>query len=113
MAEAVTDVGYTAVPDIRHTDLSAHFSQLVAIHAAPAWLWPALLAALLAKGWTVEHTRGQVDRVKSAAAGERPGCGKGGARCEKRAERSLCRISGTAAFCTLPTLTFSNFAASG
>jgi hypothetical protein len=33
--------------------LSAHFSQLVEIHAAPQWLWPALVAALAAEKWTV------------------------------------------------------------
>jgi hypothetical protein len=36
--------------DIRD-DLARHFSQLVAIHAAPRWLWSALVAAMLAKGW--------------------------------------------------------------
>src|SRR5580693_4795023 len=31
-----------AVPDIRNS-LSRHFAKLVEIHAAPAWLWPALV----------------------------------------------------------------------
>jgi hypothetical protein len=35
-----------AVPDIRNS-LSRHFAKLVEIHAAPAWLWPALVAAML------------------------------------------------------------------
>jgi hypothetical protein len=35
-----------SVSDIRH-ELSSHFAKLVEIHAAPAWLWPALVAAML------------------------------------------------------------------
>jgi ParB-like chromosome segregation protein Spo0J len=56
---AVADVGN------RHS-LSRHFSQLVEIHAAPAWLWPALAEAMVAGGWTVEKTRTAVTRVKDA-----------------------------------------------
>jgi hypothetical protein len=29
------------------TTFPPHYSQLVAIHAAPEWLWPALVAAML------------------------------------------------------------------
>ena len=36
-----------AVIDIDN-GLTKHFSQLVEIHTAPAWLWPALVAAMLA-----------------------------------------------------------------
>jgi ParB-like chromosome segregation protein Spo0J len=53
----------TAVPDIGH-DLSSRFSQLVEIHAAPEWLWRALVAALLEKRWTVEQTRSAVAWLK-------------------------------------------------
>jgi hypothetical protein len=35
-----------ACPDI-WTKIASHFSQLVEIHAAPAWLWPALVDAML------------------------------------------------------------------
>jgi hypothetical protein len=35
-----------AVMDV-HNDLSGHFSQLVAIHPARSWLWPALVQAML------------------------------------------------------------------
>lgn len=57
----------SAVSDIGH-DLADHFSQLVEIHAAPPWLWPSLVRAMLAKGWTVEQTRGQVARFKDLPA---------------------------------------------
>jgi hypothetical protein len=36
----------SAVSDIRH-ELSSHFAKLVEIHAAPQWLWLALVRALL------------------------------------------------------------------
>jgi hypothetical protein len=52
VAEAVTDIGYGV--------LLAHFSHLVEIHAAPAWLWPALVAAMPA---TVQQTRELVARL--------------------------------------------------
>ena len=46
-----------AIPDIGNG--VDRFSQLVEIHTAPRWLWPALVAAMLAKGWNVEATRGR------------------------------------------------------
>jgi hypothetical protein len=52
-----------AAADIRH-ELSAHFAKLVEIHAAPRWLWPTLVEAMLAQHWTVEKTRAAVARVK-------------------------------------------------
>lgn len=45
VAETVTDIG---------DEVSRHFSQLVEIHAAPPWLWPSLVRAMLDKGWTAE-----------------------------------------------------------
>jgi hypothetical protein len=46
-------------------DLTEHFRALTAIHAAPQWLWPALVRALLeGKGLTVEQVRAQVVRLK-------------------------------------------------
>ena len=41
VAGAVTDIGY---------EVGDRFSQLVEIHAAPDWLWPALVAAMLRDG---------------------------------------------------------------
>jgi hypothetical protein len=46
--------------DIR-IEAADRFSQLVAIHAARPWLWPALVAAMLPseeneKGWTVDES---------------------------------------------------------
>jgi hypothetical protein len=37
-----------------HNDLHERARQLAEIHAAPSWLWPALAAELVARGWTVE-----------------------------------------------------------
>lgn len=51
------------VEDVFH-DLSKYFSQLVEIHAAPGWLWSALVVAMTEEGWTVEQTRTRVVRVK-------------------------------------------------
>ncbi len=42
---AVTDVGHD------------RFAELVEIHAAPEWLWSALVAAMVKGGWSVEQTR--------------------------------------------------------
>jgi hypothetical protein len=47
-ADAVADIGY---------EISDRFSQLVEIHAAPPWLWPALVSAMPVKGWNVEAAR--------------------------------------------------------
>lgn len=58
VADAVADVG---------NDLTACFSQLVEIHAAPRWLWPALVEKMVADGMTVEATRKMVAGVKEAA----------------------------------------------
>jgi len=61
-----------AVAHVRH-DLSDQFRTLVEIHAAPQWLWPALVAAMLPnkenpKGWTVESTQKQVGRFSKLEA---------------------------------------------
>jgi len=48
---AVADVGYKG-------DVSDRLSQLVEIHAAPDWLWPALVRAMVSGKWTMEHARG-------------------------------------------------------
>jgi hypothetical protein len=42
------------VPDVRN-DISGFFSQLVAIHSAPEWLWSALVNAMVKGDWTAEH----------------------------------------------------------
>ena len=43
------------------------FRTLVAIHAAPRWLWRALVAAMVEGKWTVEATRKEVARLKDIA----------------------------------------------
>lgn len=54
-----------ACPDIR-AELSRHWQCLVAIHAAPGWLWSALVSKMVADGLTVEATRKMVAEVKDA-----------------------------------------------
>src|SRR5262249_7419200 len=52
------------VPDIRH-ELVPYYSQLVVIHRARSWLWPALAAALLQQRWRVEEIEGVIRRLKN------------------------------------------------
>jgi hypothetical protein len=40
--------------------------QLAELHAANKWLWPALVARLIAEGWNVETARGHAGRLKDA-----------------------------------------------
>lgn len=54
-----------SVTDIRH-DVSHNI--LAAIHAAPSYLWPALVEAAAADDWTVERVRKAVAAVKDAPA---------------------------------------------
>ena len=58
----------TAVPHVGHGEITDKTRHLDEIHAAPSWLWPALVAAMLAKGWNVETTRAQVARLKDVTA---------------------------------------------
>lgn len=60
-AARVTD----AVTHMRH-DLTDQFRSLSEIHAAPKWLWSALVSRMIADGWTVEATRKAVAGVKDA-----------------------------------------------
>jgi ParB/RepB/Spo0J family partition protein len=55
------------VPDIGY-DAPRHFSQLVEIHAAPRWLWPALVSHMTANSLTVEATRKLVATLKDLSA---------------------------------------------
>lgn len=57
VADAVPHVGY---------DLSDYFRHLTEIHAAPSWLWPALVTALVKDGGTVEAVRRDVAKLKDA-----------------------------------------------
>lgn len=49
-------------------DLSPFTTHLSEIHGAPSWLWPALVARLVAEGWTVEVTRKNVKRLTGIEA---------------------------------------------
>lgn len=53
-----------AVPPMRNELTKISYKTLGAIHVAPRWLWPALVSAMLAQHWTVEHTRAAVGRLK-------------------------------------------------
>jgi hypothetical protein len=47
VAMGVTLVGAGLITRDANGGLSGHYIKLVEIHAAPAWLWPALVAAML------------------------------------------------------------------
>ncbi|MFO1073371.1 MAG: hypothetical protein U1E17_12000, partial [Geminicoccaceae bacterium] len=47
-------------------DLIERTRQLAEIHAAPSWLWPALAAELVTRGWTVDAT-GRCPAVREIA----------------------------------------------
>ncbi|UHC14453.1 hypothetical protein LRS73_18060 [Methylobacterium currus] len=59
VAETVARVGH---------DLTGRSKALVGIHAAPRWLWPALVERLVTEGLTVEVTRKLVADLKDVAA---------------------------------------------
>jgi hypothetical protein len=44
--------------DVPTAVLARFTGHLTEIHAAPSWLWPALIARLIAEGWNVETARG-------------------------------------------------------
>lgn len=78
VAASVTHMGH---------NLSSQFKALVEIHAAPVWLWHALVSSLVEHGWTVEATRKAVQKVKDTATpvshnGKRPR-----SRCRPQPER--------------------------
>lgn len=56
-----------SVADIRHDGLRDSWSQLSVIHAAPNWLWTALVKAMVANNWTVQVTRDKVGAFKEVA----------------------------------------------
>ena len=55
VADAVADIG---------DDPSRLFSRLVEVHAAPSWLWPALVQKLVTDDMTVEAARRLVANLK-------------------------------------------------
>ena len=50
------------------TDLQPCWRPVAEIHAAPQWLWSALVTKLLAEAWTVEKTREHVKRIQKLEA---------------------------------------------
>jgi protein gp37 len=59
-ARVVTDVGNA-------DGLSDRWCQLDELHAASRWLWPALVARLIAEDWTVRDTRQAAQKFKDIA----------------------------------------------
>jgi hypothetical protein len=55
-----------ACRDVPTADLARFTSHLAELHLASSWLWPALVAALIAEGWNVETARAQAGRLKDA-----------------------------------------------
>jgi protein gp37/ParB-like chromosome segregation protein Spo0J len=56
-----------ACPDIG-TEAMGYWSHLAEIHAAPKWLWSALVSALIEKDWSVETTRKAVKKLADLPA---------------------------------------------
>lgn len=54
-----------AVPHVGN-DISSHYKSFVEIHAAPSWLWPALVQRMTQDGMTVDATRKMVAGIKDA-----------------------------------------------
>jgi len=65
------------------------FSQLVEIHAAPNWLWPALVAAMLAKGWAQGQGKPR-SRYPERPGASRSPAGRVGACTAPADRRMLC-----------------------
>lgn len=57
----------TACNHVNTADLSPYWRSLSEIHAAPKWLWKAMVDALVTGSWTVEQTRRKVGEVKEFA----------------------------------------------
>ena len=63
-------VVFAACPHVGTSAAKEGWRNLAEIHAAPEWLWPALVARMVEGAWTVATTREHVAAVKSA--GEPP-----------------------------------------
>jgi hypothetical protein len=53
-----------SVCDIANATAQETWNQLVEIHAAPQWLWPALVEKMTSEAWTVATTREKVGKCK-------------------------------------------------
>jgi ParB-like chromosome segregation protein Spo0J len=49
---------------ISAVELVGYTRHLAEVHATPEWLWPALVARLIAEGWNVDTARGHAGRLK-------------------------------------------------
>ena len=56
-----------AVCHVAHTEVSECWRNLAEIHAAPQWLWSALVQQMIEGGWTVQVTRDKVGAFKEVA----------------------------------------------
>ena len=68
LADKVKAYRVFSVTDIRHEDAEDNWSSLTQIHAAPQWLWPALVAKMLEGQWTVATTRQMVGNQRRPGA---------------------------------------------
>ena len=53
-----------SVTHVRHEDITDSWRNLAEIHAAPKWLWAALVEKMIEDAWTVQTTREKVGKVK-------------------------------------------------
>jgi hypothetical protein len=65
-----------ACPDIG-TEATEHFSHLVEIHAAPSWLWPALVEGMLDNGCLTPGSYARPADAAIEASGEAAGAAGG------------------------------------
>jgi hypothetical protein len=56
-------VACATIPAAELVDRARHLAEL---HAAASWLWPALVARLIAEGWNVDTARGHAGRLEDA-----------------------------------------------
>ena len=52
---------------VKNSDFEGRYKHLYEIHAAPHWLWVALVKQMIESGWTVQVTRDKVGAFKEVA----------------------------------------------
>ena len=52
---------------VKNSDFEGRYKHLYEIHAAPQWLWSALVKQMIESGWTVQVTRDKVGAFKEVA----------------------------------------------
>ena len=64
LADKVKAYRVLDVTHVRHDQIREVWRNLAEIHAAPKWLWPAMVETMLQNSWTVAVTREQVAKYK-------------------------------------------------